>query len=99
MPREYLDLIEKWEDINQNNDKEINNIIEVYKIMPVYLFNNQNKFINNLQKILAYEKEQGIRISVSQHIRIPIKKLEEAIFLVDGTYNLPIFQSVKHLQL
>jgi hypothetical protein len=68
--------------------------------MPAYLLDpNSSRLVTSLHRLLNYEKEQAVKISVSENIKFPIKRMECAVFVVDGTYSLPVFEDVGHLQL
>ena len=68
--------------------------------MPAHLLDlNSSKLVTGLHRLLNYEKEQAVKISVSENIEFPMKRMECAVFVVDGTYSLPVFEDVGHLQL
>lgn len=72
----------------------------IYRMMPIYLHDHtDSKILSGLYKILNYQKNQKVKISVSEHIKFPIKQMDSVVFMVDGTYNLPIFENIKHLQM
>jgi hypothetical protein len=68
--------------------------------MPIYLHNHSSsKVLSALHKILNYQQQQEVKISVSEHIKFPIKSMDAMTLIVDGSYNLPVFDHVGHLQL
>ena len=68
--------------------------------MPIYLHDHTaSNVLSALHKILNYQDNQSVKISVSEPIKFPIKNMEKMVLVVDGTYNLPVFDHVKHLHL
>lgn len=70
------------------------------RVAPVHLLEETScKLAGNMNKLLNHQPTQPIQLSVSEHLPIPIKQLEAAVFVVDGTYSLPVFEGVHHLTL
>lgn len=40
-----------------------------------------------------------MKISVSEPIRFPIKRMQKMVLVVDGSYSLPVFDEIGHLHL
>lgn len=91
-----------WSEIRQQHGKWLQGSAgQLCRIMPAHLLEpaSTSRLISSLHRLLNYEKEQAVKISVSEGIKFPIKKMENAVFVVDGSYSLPVFEDVKHLQL
>lgn len=93
--------MEIWKEIEiQSTKKWINIFQNLEKIMPIYLHDHaHSKILSALHKILNYQNEHEVKISVSESIKFPIKNMEKMVLVIDGTYSLPVFDHVKHLHL
>ena len=68
--------------------------------MPVFIHDHlKSKTMSAVHKILNYRGDQEVRISVSESVAFPIKTMEKMVLVVDGSYNLPVFEKVRRLHL
>ena len=69
--------MEIWKEIESQSTKKWRNIFQnLEKIMPIYLHDHaHSKILSALHKILNYQNEHEVKISVSESIKFPIKNM------------------------
>jgi hypothetical protein len=100
MPSELLEQMEQWSAVASAPSRWKEAVRLAERAMPAYLRREgPSKLLANLQKLLNYQPQQAVQISVSEHLRFPLQDIDSAVFVVDGSYALPVLPRVRQLTL
>lgn len=100
MPAELLEQMEEWAAVAGASPRWRECLRAAERAMPAYLRREgPSKLLESLQRLLNHQPQQAVQISVSEHLRFPLQDIESAVFVVDGSYALPVLPRVRHLTL